>query len=188
MRTETVALLILTIKLVSTQGGMRTLIHPKGAMSVRKLPPSWRRRFWNLPLTLRRNSGRGNILSLRSRSLYLLPMRLLVLRKIPSHDQCLKKMQTTAYEAAGPLIHLLICLEKEEEIDTDRVKEALKLSLSLLGNSFAWFSQERRKILVGINSQLGHMVDEDYESSNVLLGEGAYWQNYTGPAYLCGCA
>ena len=101
-------------------------------------------------------------------------MRLLVSKDISSHDQWLKKMQTTTYEAAGPLIHLLSSLEGEEEMDTDRVKEALKLSLSLMGNAFARFSQERRrKILVGINSQLGHMADEDFDSSDVLFGEGA---------------
>ena len=104
-----------------------------------------------------------------------MPMRLLVSKEISSHDQWLKKMQTTAYEAAGPLIHLLSNLEEEEEeMDTDKVKETLKLSLSLLGNCFARFSQERRrKVLVGINSQLGHMAEEVFESPDVLFGDGA---------------
>ena len=103
-----------------------------------------------------------------------MPMRLLVSKEICPHDQWLKKLQTTAYETAGPLIHLLSCLEGEEEIDTDGVKDTLKLSLSLVGNTFAHFSQERRrKILVGINSQLGHMADEAFDSSDILFGEGA---------------
>ena len=103
-----------------------------------------------------------------------MPMRLLVSKEVSSHDQWLKKMQTTAYEAAGPLIHLLSDLEEGKEMETDEVKEALKLSLSLLGNSFVRLSQERRrKILVGINSQLGHMAEEVFEPSDVLFGEGA---------------
>ena len=101
-------------------------------------------------------------------------MRLLVSIETSSHDQWLKKMQATAYDAAGPLIHLLSYFKEEEELDVVRVKEAVKLSLSLLGNSFACFSQERRrKILVGINSQLEHMAEEEFEPSDVLFGEGA---------------
>ena len=101
-----------------------------------------------------------------------MPMRLLVSKKISSHNQWLKKMQTT-YEAAGPLIHLSN-LEVKEEMDTDQVKETLKISLSLLGNCFARFYQERRrKVLVGINSQLGHMAKEVFESPDVLFSDGA---------------
>ena len=57
-------------------------------------------------------------------------------------------------------------------MDTDRVKEALTLSLSLMGNTFACFFQERRKMVVGINSQLGHMANEDFDSSDIIFGEG----------------
>ena len=80
-----------------------------------------------------------------------------------------------AYEAVGPLIHLLTYLEEEEEIDAVKVKDTLRLSLSLLGNSFARLSQEsRRKVLTGINSQLGHMAEEVFEpSGDVLFGDGA---------------
>jgi len=103
-----------------------------------------------------------------------MPMRLLVPREVTMHDQWLVKMQATSYEAAGPLISLLNGIEGEEELDKTQVSELLKHSLSLLGNCYARFSQERRrKILLGINSQLGHMADEDFESSEVLFGEGA---------------
>lgn len=62
-------------------------------------------------------------------------------------------MQSTAYEAASQLIHLLLCPEEEEEDDTNMVKDALKLPLSLMGNCFASSSQKwSRTILVGIHS------------------------------------
>ena len=78
------------------------------------------------------------------------------------------------YEAAGPLIHLLKSLEEDDEFDIDMVKDTLRPSLSLMGNSFAHLSQERRrKDLTGINSQLGHMAEENFEpSEGVLFGDG----------------
>jgi hypothetical protein len=83
-------------------------------------------------------------------------------------------MQATAYEAAGPLISLLKDLEEERDQDVSQTVEAVKLSLALLGNCFARFSQERkRKILLAINSQLDHLADEEFELSDTLFGEGA---------------
>lgn len=103
-----------------------------------------------------------------------MPMRLLVSKEISSHDLWLKKMQAMTYEAAGPLIHLLKSLEEDDELDIDMVKDTLRLSLSLMGNSFAHLSQERRrKVLTGINYQLGHMAEENFEpSEGVLFSDG----------------
>ena len=81
-----------------------------------------------------------------------MPMRLLVPKEVTTHDQWLLKIQTTSYKAAGPLISLLESIEEEGELDTAQISEMLRHSLSLLGNCYAHFSQERRrKILLGIN-------------------------------------
>ena len=100
-------------------------------------------------------------------------LRLLVSKEVLSHDLWLKKLQALSMDAAGPLIHLLQQQVEGPHADPE-VTTAVKQALSLMGNFFARLTKERRrKALLGLNKDLAHMADEDFEATGVLFGVGA---------------
>ncbi len=101
-------------------------------------------------------------------------MRLLIPKGVASHDFWLKKMQALSMDAAGPLIHDLQ-LEATGSVVDPEMSQAVKHSLSLMGNFFARLTKERRrKVLLGLHKDLAHMANEDIaEAKGVLFGEGA---------------
>ena len=62
-----------------------------------------------------------------------------------SYDRFLSKLQQFSMDAMGPLIYLQEQMEAKTQVEGDTIKAALKCSLTLLGNTAAHVSVERRK-------------------------------------------
>ena len=89
------------------------------------------------------------------------------------HDRHLSKMQQFAMDAPGPLTWLYEQLETAETVDRARAKLAVQSTLSLLGNSTAHFSLERRKaIMKHLNEEISPLVEEKFPNRGpYLFGE-----------------
>ena len=89
-------------------------------------------------------------------------------------DRKLSRLQNFVLDAAGPLIDAYDNIVGENP-DRDRVLQAIQVSLRIIGNTSAHFSQERRVKAIGrLNSDLKSLVeDEDFsKAAPFLFGSG----------------
>ena len=91
-----------------------------------------------------------------------------------SNDRFLSKLQQFCMDGMGPLIFLYEQLHKNEPLDSDTLKAAVKCSLSLMANASAHFSTERRKcIMKHLNNDLKPLAEGQFpDRGPYLFGEG----------------
>jgi len=98
-------------------------------------------------------------------------LKLLISKATGSHDGWLQKIQALCLDAYAPIIAIL---EEQEhnEVTTEELQSALQCSLQLMGNTVACLTKERRrKVLCAVHKDLGHMAEEEFESSTSFFGE-----------------
>ena len=81
-------------------------------------------------------------------------------------------MQALCVDAYAPIVSILNDQAEGGSPSPEELQAALQCSLRLTGNVFARLTQERRrKALCAIHKDLGHMAEEEFDSSKMLFGE-----------------
>ena len=94
----------------------------------------------------------------------------LVPRAAKSHDKFLSRLQRYTLDAMGPMTWLLDQVQQGTSVDPKIGKEAIKTSISLLGNASAHFNLERRKaVLKQLYKDLKPLVERGFPDRGAFL-------------------
>ena len=89
-------------------------------------------------------------------------------------DASLAKLQTTVLDAVAPLVHIMNEAQ-QGTLSVEKMVEAAKTALSLLGNASTHVSRERRKkAILSLNKKLHPLVEEEdvfAEAAPLLLSK-----------------